>query len=360
MPGGTDSPAGSTVRRDRQSGGTDSPGSVGAVRDQARGAGDAGAGAFEASGNRCPWSGALAIMRSMTTTTQTVDAALARITAGYVFPERTADIEAAVRRRLAEGAYEGLDDRELCDAVTADLQRVCPDKHLRLLWSEEPQSLEPRDEDAGRAAFLAVMRAENQGVHRVERLDGNIGYIDLRRIADAGEGAAVIGAAMQLVAGSVALVLDLRECRGGAPTGAAMWCSYFFPDDGTHLNDIYERATDSTRQYWTAGHLPAPRYLDRPVYVLTGPTTFSGGEDVSYTLQAHGRAVVVGETTRGGAHPTARYPVAEHVLVTVPNARTVSTVTGTNWEGVGVVPDLPVPVDRALETALREIAERVA
>ncbi|MCX4808381.1 S41 family peptidase [Streptomyces sp. NBC_01214] len=179
--------------------------------------------------------------------------------------------------------------------------------------------------------------------------------MEIRRIASATEGADAIGAAMQLVAHSSALVLDLRNCLGGAPEGAAMWCSYFFPDDQVHLNDIYDRTSDTTRQYWTAAHLPAPRYLDRPVHVLTSGVTFSGGEDVAYTLQAQGRAVLVGATTRGGAHPTARHAVAEHVLVTVPTARTINTVTGGNWEGVGVVPDVPVPAEQALDAALKAL-----
>ncbi|MGG7569910.1 S41 family peptidase [Streptomyces sirii] len=248
----------------------------------------------------------------------------------------------------------------LCAAVTAHLQEACPDKHLRLLWQDEPQSTEPADDDAGRAAFLALLRAENQGIRRFDHLDGNIGYLDIRWIADAGEGARAIAAAMELVAHSRALILDLRECRGGSPAGAAMWCSYFFPDDQVHLNDFYERATDSTRQTWTAAHLPAPRHLDRPVYALTSTITFSGGEDVAYTLQAHGRAVIVGETTRGGAHPTDRHPVTEHITVTVPTARTINAVTGTNWEGVGVQPDSAVPADRALEEAYEDAKRRLA
>ncbi|MFE6689815.1 S41 family peptidase [Streptomyces sp. NPDC057743] len=283
-----------------------------------------------------------------------VGVALDRIVAGYVFPERAATIETAIRSWLAAGEYDALDGPGLCAAVTAHLQEVCPDRHLRLLWRDEPQSIAPEDDDAGRAAFLALLRAENQGIRAVEQLDGNIGRIDIRRIADAGEGGRAIGAAMELVANTRALVLDLRGCRGGSPEGAALWCSYFFPDDQVHLNDIYARATDSTRQYWTASHLPAPRYLDRPVYALTSATTFSGGEDVAYTLQAHGRAVAVGETTRGGAHPTDRHPVTEHITVTVPTARTVSAVTGTNWEGVGVRPDRAVPAERALEVAHEE------
>ncbi|MFE6833875.1 S41 family peptidase [Streptomyces sp. NPDC057705] len=295
----------------------------------------------------------------MPTNEQIIEQALDRITAGYVFPEKAAVIEAAIRSRLAAGAYGDLEGPALCETVTAHLQEVCPDKHLRLLWTEEPQSLQPVDADGGQAAFLKLLRAHNQGVRRVEHLEGNIGLIELGRIATAVEGASVIGAAMQLVAGSSALVLDLRGCLGGAPEGAAMWCSYFFGDDQVHLNDIYDRTTDTTRQYWTVAHLPAPRYTNRPVYVLTSEITFSGGEDVAYTLQAQGRAVVVGATTRGGAHPTARHAVAEHVLVTVPAARSINTVTGTNWEGVGVVPDVQVPADQALDTALKAALRQV-
>jgi hypothetical protein len=285
----------------------------------------------------------------MPTNAEIIGSALGRITSGYVFPQRVGEIEGAIRSRLGAGAYDTLSGPALCGAVTADLQEVCPDKHLRLLWQDEPQSMDPADEDDGQAAFLALLRTENQGVRRFEHLDGNIGCLGIRRIADA----------MELVAHTNALILDLRECRGGSPEGAAMWCSYFFPDDQVHLNDIYERSTGSTRQYWTASHLPAPRYLDRPVYVLVSAVTFSGGEDVAYTLQAHGRAVLVGETTRGGAHPTARHPVTEHITVTVPTARTISTVTGTNWEGVGVVPDLAAPAEQALEVAHKDALRRV-
>ncbi|MER5773921.1 S41 family peptidase [Streptomyces sp. NPDC002039] len=296
----------------------------------------------------------------MSSNQQIVEAALERIGAGYVFPGKTASIEAAIRGRLATGAYEGLDGPALCDAVTTDLQEACPDKHLRLLWTHEPQSLAPADDDGGQAAFLARLRAEGQGIHRVEQLKGNVGLIELRLVTTAAEGAGAIGAAMRLVADSSALVLDLRACLGGSPEGAAMWCSYFFPDDQVHLNDLYDRRTDTTRQFWTVGHLPAPRYVDRPVHVLTSGTTFSAGENIAYTLQAHGRAVVVGATTRGGAHPTDRHAVTEHILVTVPTARTVNTVTGTNWEGVGVVPDVPVPADQALEEALEPTSRQVA
>ncbi|KAB7833690.1 S41 family peptidase [Streptomyces mobaraensis] len=295
----------------------------------------------------------------MTTHHDLLEAALARITTGYVFPEKTAAIDAAIRRRLDEGAYEDLDVRELCDRVTEDFQNVCPDKHLRLLWVEEPQSMDEEPEDVARARFARYAKRNNYGVRRVEQLDDNIGYLDLRMIAPADVGGPAIAAAMQLLAPTAALVIDLRQCRGGAPEGVQLWCSYFFPDDRVHLNDIYERATDSTRQYWTLGHLAAPRYLDRPVTVLTSDTTFSGGEELAYNLKALGRATLIGETTRGGAHPTDRIPVAPHVTVTVPAARSINPVTGANWEGVGVEPDLAVPAGDALKAGLEHLRTRL-
>ncbi|MEV4611334.1 S41 family peptidase [Kitasatospora sp. NPDC049258] len=286
----------------------------------------------------------------MTTHHAILEDALARITAGYVFPDRAVEVDAEIRRRLSTGEYDALSETELCTAVTGHLQQVCPDKHLRLLWSDEPQSMEEDPEADTR--FEALCRAENFGVQKVERLEGNIGYLDLRLVATPAGGAPVFAAAMQLLSHTDALMLDLRNCRGGSPEGVALWCSYFFADGSVHLNDIYDRASGRTQQFWTSTHLPAPRYLDRPVYVLTSATTFSGGEEIAYNLQTQQRATLVGETTKGGAHPTDRYPVTPHITVTVPTARSINPVTGTNWEGVGVIPGIAVPADQALSAAL--------
>ena len=288
----------------------------------------------------------------MTTNTEIIEAAATRIGSAYIFPERAAEAVAAIRRRAAAGGYDGLADAEFCTAVTADLQETCADKHLRLLWRDEPQEVGGEEDEGGDdRQFAALEQAENQGIRRVERLEGNIGYLDVRLVARAGSAGRAIGAAMELVAHTKALILDLRGNRGGSPDGAALWCSYFFADGEVHLNDIYDGATGETRQIWSSAHLPAPRYADRPLYVLTGGATFSGAEDIAYSLQAQGRATLVGETTRGGAHPTSYFPLTPHVTVTVPVARSVNPVTGTNWEGVGVRPDIAVPADDALRTA---------
>jgi C-terminal processing protease CtpA/Prc len=127
-----------------------------------------------------------------------------------------------------------------------------------------------------------------------------------------------------------------------------------------HLNDIFHADTGETRQFWSLPYVPGPRYLDRPVYVLISSRTFSGGEDLCYTLQALGRAELIGETTGGGAHPTRPFPISAAVHIAIPFARSINPVTGTNWQGTGVIPDVPVPADEAYGAAYVKALRHVA
>jgi hypothetical protein len=163
-------------------------------------------------------------------------------------------------------------------------------------------------------------RLDNFGIRQVERLDGNVGYLDVRRVAVPANAGPAIGAAMELVAGTYALIIDLRHNGGGAPEGVVFWCSYLLDERPTHLNDIFHADTGETRQFWALPYVPGTRYPDRPVFVLTSGRTFSGGEDFAYTLQALGRATVVGETTGGGAHPTRGFPISAAVHIGIPFA----------------------------------------
>jgi C-terminal processing protease CtpA/Prc len=291
------------------------------------------------------------------TTPEIVEAALSKLSEEYVFPERAATVASRLRGKLAGGDFNHLDGPELCAAVTELFHDVTADKHLRLIWSDEPQSLDPEDDDEDHFFMRSV--ADNHGIRRVERLDGNIGYIDTTLIADPRHGADMITAAMTIVARTHALIIDTRSNAGGSPAGVAYWCSYLFADDEVHLNDIYERKTDSTRQFWTLAWVPGPRYLERPVYVLTSSSTFSGAEELAYNLKTQKRAVLVGETTRGGAHPTEWHPLTQHITVTVPNSRSINPVTGTNWEGTGVDPDVAVPAGEAFDVAYQDALSKV-
>jgi Peptidase family S41/N-terminal domain of Peptidase_S41 in eukaryotic IRBP len=301
-----------------------------------------------------------------------VEAALALLRSNYVFPDRAEQAAAAIETRLAAGEYDGLDEATLAERLTSHLYEVCADKHLRvrvmppLPVRREPPGPEGRPGPGGQRGRddrgpggRERGHPDNYGIHRAERLEGNVGYLDLRGVAHPDDGGPAIAAAMELVTGTYALVIDLRRNHGGSPDGVAFWCSYLFPGGGVHLSDIFHADTGETRQFWSLAYVPGDRYLDRPVYLLTSQETFSGGEDFCYTLQAQGRAEVIGETTGGGAHPTRMVPISLTVAVAVPFARSVNPVTGTNWQGTGVVPDIAVPAVQAYGVAYAKALRHV-
>ena len=337
-----------------------------------------------------------------------VTTALTLLRANYVFPELAEQAAVAVEARLKAGEYDDLDEITLTELLTTHLQEVCDDKHLRVRLGggpmrhgpggpgpgpggpgpgpggpgpgpggpgpgpggpgpggpgpgpggrgprrrhDGPNGDEPRDHETRRLAMRKMGRMDNFGIRRVERLDGNVGYLDVRRVPVPANAGPAITAAMELVAGTFALIIDLRHNGGGSPEGVVYWCSYLFEEYPTHLNDIFHADTGETRQFWALPYVPGTRYVDRPVYVLTSSHTFSGGEDFAYTLQALGRAEVIGETTGGGAHPTRPFPISPAVHIGIPFARSINPVTGTNWQGTGVVPDVAVPEEQACDVA---------
>ena len=183
----------------------------------------------------------------------------------------------------------------LAALVTEDLQAVNGDKHLRLLYSAE-EVPDESDDSAEMAAMARYAELHGGGIAGVRRLDGNVGYLELRPILFPPliAGAAAT-AAMSVVAQADVLIVDLRQCRGGDPEMVALLCSYLF-DEPVHLTDTFERAGNQTRQSWTLPYTPGRKFGGaKPVYVLTSATTFSAGEEFSYDLQQLGRATMVGE-----------------------------------------------------------------
>ena len=194
------------------------------------------------------------------------------------------------------------------------------------------------------------MERENCGFEKVERLDNNIGYVKFNYFGPPEVCGTTASAAMNFLGNVDAVIFDLRSNGGGDPKMVAYLSSYLF-NERTHLNDLWERKTNKTTQYWTRPDVPGKKLAGKPVYVLTSKGTFSGAEEFSYNLKNLKRGTIVGETTGGGAHPTDGHRVEDHFLVAVPFARAVSPITKTNWEGKGVEPDIKVPSAQALDKA---------
>ncbi len=277
--------------------------------------------------------------------------------ARYVFPDVGTEAAAHVEAQLAAGSYDELDDADaFAERLTADLQSVTHDKHLNV-W------LTPEGTDSADQKALARLRERhaierNFGFARVERLDGNVGYLDLRGFYPTDVAAETALAALRLLDGADALVVDLRQNGGGDPDMVRFLLTHLFAER-THLNSLYWRETGETEEFWTLDERPGPDLSDLPLVVLTSARTFSGGEEFAYDVQTRQRGTLVGETTGGGANPGAAFPIGRAFQVFMPMGRAANPVTGTNWEGVGVVPDVATSAEAAYDRGL-EIARAAA
>jgi C-terminal processing protease CtpA/Prc len=166
-----------------------------------------------------------------------------------------------------------------------------------------------------------------------------------------------IAAAMTLLAHADSLIIDVRACLGGSPDAVALLCSYLFDDEPVLMNSLIDRSGQAA-QSWTQAWVPGRRFgIDKPVAILTSGTTFSGAEELAYDLQQAGRATIIGEQTGGGANPRQGYRVHPHLEATIPVARPSNPTSGTNWELVGVTPDIPIDSAQALDRARAFLSE---
>ena len=277
----------------------------------------------------------------------------------YVFPDTGAAAAQEIERQAAAGAYAGLGRPQLAEALTRDLRAVAHDKHLRVgARPPRPQGAvaTPEQRDAEQRHRMA---RDNFGVQKVEILPGNVGYLDLRFFPPASAGGPTAVAAMNLLGNASAVIVDLRHNGGGDPTQIQLVSSYFF-DKPTHLNSLYFRDGGRTQQFWTLDYVPGQRMAGTPLFVLTSASTFSGGEEFANNLKMLKRGTIVGETTGGGANPGEGIDLPGEMSAFIPNGRAVNPVSGGNWEGTGVEPDVKVRAEDALTVAYGAALEKIA
>jgi hypothetical protein len=297
---------------------------------------------------------------------QTIDGASAQLDTFYVFPEVARRIADSLHARLKRGAYDRYTNGVMfAKALNDEVREISHDKHMGVQYSVNPIPVRPPGPPpAPTAEQLKRMQSQMDGVNcgfqKVERLDGNVGYLKFDFFADPEMCGPTASAAMNFVAGARALIVDMRENGGGSPAMVTYVASYLF-NDSTHLNDLWDRKSGNTTQFWTKPTVLGRKFGgDKPVFVLTSSRTFSGAEEYTYNLKTQKRATIVGETTGGGAHPVAGRRINEHFIIAVPGARAINPITHTNWEGVGVEPDVKVPAKDALATALRLVNEKLS
>jgi hypothetical protein len=278
-----------------------------------------------------------------------VESAAAAFRTRYVSPEIGERAAAAIEQALANGEYDSLEAPQAFAAkLTADLRAVTADKHVEV-FSGAPA-----------AASAAPPPRSEGGVTRADKLAGNVGYLEIVSLGPPALFNAGLDRAMAALKDTDALIVDARNAQGGVAVSVSYLVSYFL-SGRVHLRDIVARnpGTDTfnTNEFWS---LPTPFSYDKPVYILTSVRTLSAGEGFAYDLQAQKRATLVGEKTAGAANAAGMAPLGPGLAMMLSSARTRNAVTGTNWEGVGVEPDVVTASADALKVALERLGQSPA
>lgn len=271
---------------------------------------------------------------------------------GYFDPAQAERIAAAIVSEADAGRYDALTDpRDLQEALTQRLQAY--DRHFSVIAPRPAADAAPETRATLQpvpAEALAARRG--QGFRSVQILPGNIALVDMRMFVDFDDendaARRQADAVLQFVSTADAVIFDQRNNGGGSPNMVGYLVSAFVGPDAPIYNTFHTRQGSESEA--PAQPYARPR-TDVPLYVLTSPRSGSAAEAFSYTLQAARRATIVGETTAGAANPGGPVRTASGYRVFVSDGTPVNPITRTNWEGVGVKPDVATPAAEALQVA---------
>jgi hypothetical protein len=269
----------------------------------------------------------------------------------YFDPERAATIAEDLKRDADAGSFDRLRDRnDLIVELTERLKKL--DRHF--VVTLPPKAAVPATPASGPVQPSNREdweRRANYGFRRMERLPGNIAYLDLSFVAnidfdqELAPAKQAADAALGVVRGADVVILDLRNNGGGAPSMVGYLVSAFVEPKADVFNTFYSRGGTRSERPAIAYSKPMSTI---PLYILTGPRTASAAESIAFTLQTSGRAITVGEPSAGAANPGALFTTPQSLAVFISTGSPRNPINGRNWEGEGVRPDVQAPTTHAL------------
>jgi len=281
----------------------------------------------------------------------------------YVYPDIAEKICNTLKNKLEKGEYDVSSITVLAERLSRDLKSVNQDLHLNV-W-EIPtdrynKNTEKVDPITRQLHIIRKNASRGFSFKKVEILEGNIGYLELTKFETIPEPRLerMLEGAMDYLSNCFAVIIDLRHNNGGNHRMIQRFLSYFFKNQ-VPITGQYTRESGGIREYSTLGNFQHRYLVDIPLFVLVSTKTISGPEEVAYDLQVEKRAVIIGEKTRGAANPAYFYRIKEKLLVCIPYGYAVHPKTQSNWAGSGVKPDVMVPAESALTTAIN-LAKKAA
>ena len=248
--------------------------------------------------------------------------------------------------------------------LSSDLETLSNDRHVNVFY--DPVRVKQINAESNATAntsvyapeFIERAKYENYMFRKVERLDGNLGYLKFNSFVDTGLSKSTLTAAMNFVANSAALIIDLRQNGGGDAKTCQLLLGYFLPDSTVTSNRRSRNSNVVQPQYILRD--PVVKKLNMPVYLLVSKRSSSAAEAFAYTLQAFKKATVIGDTTNGEANPGYLFALNQEMYIMIPAFENVNPVTHTNWQSTGVIPDIKINADKALTMAQAKAYETLS
>lgn len=272
----------------------------------------------------------------------------------YIFLDKAKETNLYLDKLMDENYFDRYkNQKDFAKALSVEMQKITKDKHLNVVPPRPPRA--PQDNSDFTSRHLTnLVRFRSGGFKKIKVLEGNVGYVELKGFRR--EDIPKVDDVMSYLSTADAIIIDLRENGGGSSLGL-YWSSYFLKEN-TLLTGNYERRTDTKVAFKTVS-VKGNNRLDMPIFILTSSYTFSAAEAFTYDLQSRKRATVIGETTGGGAHPVDFIRLPKNYALIVPYAESINPITKSNWEGVGVIPDVKIDKEKALNKA-KELAKVAA
>jgi len=279
----------------------------------------------------------------------------------YVLPDVGMQVVDSLTDLQSTDQLIGLNRDAFCTVITETMQSVSGDRHLQLSYDPEFYEMlveklqQPQTERDSNPLYLHY----NCNIPKVERMAGNIGYLKIDGFVGLNPGKTVLDPALLFLQNCDAIIIDLRDNEGGRPELVHYLISHFIRDQNVQLTSLYDAEEDKLHTYQTTSELVTEQLLDVPLYLLTSSTTFSAGEDLTYTLKALNRAKLIGEQTGGGGHAGGFKTLQYGYYIWISTKRAINPITNSNWEGTGIVPDINVDAEDALQIAHQLALEAV-
>jgi Peptidase family S41/N-terminal domain of Peptidase_S41 in eukaryotic IRBP len=280
-----------------------------------------------------------------------LDAAVSNLKQHYIYPDVAQKMSEALLAHQKHGEDDAITDgHAFAHQLTTQMRDVSHDMHLELVYSQDPLPSQPTGPTPeGLARYREAMRQSNCTFEKVQTLPHNIGYLKMNSFPDRSACEQTARAAMASLNHADALIMDLRDNRGGMPDTVAFVSAYLFD----HPEYLYNPRENTTEQSWTHSPVPGNKIADKPVYVLTSSRTFSGAEQFCYDLKMLKRVTLVGETTGGAAHAGVWYRIDDHFGMGIPETKPINPYATPDWAGTGVEPDVRVKAADALAAAVK-------